>query len=218
MKRDPHDEALLEHYRRHSDEQPPAELDARILAAAKAAAQSNRRPGWRERLLHWLSASGHQHRWGVALASVAVLAVGLSLTQRTFEHAPPAAIPAIAPASSDAPTLRSAPALAPSAPIGDTHLFEEEAQSTEAESAAELGKRRAEARSQGVPALRQEPPAQAAAKADAAAPEPRASLLRLQGLYRDGRDDAAQQLREELQRRYPRLDIDAELRRLQEKP
>ncbi|MNN79911.1 hypothetical protein D3C81_1965960 [compost metagenome] len=54
--------------------------------------------------------------------------------------------------------------------------------------------------------------------ADVVTPEPWTSLRELRSLQQAGREDEARALREELHRRYPQLDIDAELRRLQEKP
>ncbi|MNP85613.1 hypothetical protein D3C76_1854260 [compost metagenome] len=54
--------------------------------------------------------------------------------------------------------------------------------------------------------------------ADVVAPEPWTSLRELRSLQQAGREDEARALREELHKHYPQLDIDAELRRLQEKP
>ncbi|MBO3277078.1 hypothetical protein [Pseudomonas schmalbachii] len=230
MNRDPQmprdaDQALLEHYRRHSGEQPSAELDARILAAARAAVQRPQRAGWQERLHRWLFGAGNHHRWGVAVAGVAVLGIGLSLTQRTFEDAPrqfdaPASVvPAPASEAPSQPMLRSAPApaMAPAAPAEQSVLFEQAESRGKVAVEAESSKRKAEASSQ-APQRAEELLAKPSAMADAAMPEPQASLWRLQTLQQSGQAEEARVLREELHKRYPQLDIDAELRRLQEKP
>ena len=83
------EQQLLEHYRTHQADQPSAALDARILAAA--AAQTRRqaeRPSLLARLYAWLCAGAARRRWSLALGSVAVLGLGLSLSLRTLEQAP----------------------------------------------------------------------------------------------------------------------------------
>lgn len=197
---DAEEEALLEHFRRHSEAEPSAQLDARILAAARAAVrpQASR---W-QRLRQWLF--GRPQRWSVALAGLATLGIGLSLTLRTYEQAPrydapaPVAAPAMQrQAMPQAPAFYAAPAApAASAPQADEErkVLAERAQDL----AAPTAKRKAEVA---------EP-----------RPEPEASLRRLLALQRQGDAAAAQQLRESLAQRYPQLDIDGELRRLQAQP
>lgn len=83
------EQQLLEHYRTHQADQPSAALDARILAAA--AAQTRRqteRPRLAARLYAWLFAGAARRRWSLALGSVVLLGVGLSLSLRTLEQAP----------------------------------------------------------------------------------------------------------------------------------
>ncbi|MDF3932060.1 hypothetical protein [Pseudomonas citronellolis] len=208
MKRDPQrpdaEEAeLLEHFRRHSDEQPSAQLDARILAAARAAARPSQSP-W-ARLGHWLF--GRPQRWPVALAGVATLGVGLSLALRTFEQAPryDAPVPAMAPApqaealsraaQQAAPALYSAPAAPAAAPEQPRALAES---ASMADEAAPMAKR--------------------SAKVAEAPAEPETSLRRLAELQRQGDQAAAARLRDELRRRYPQLDVEGELRRLEARP
>ena len=61
------EQALLEHYRQHSQAQPTAAMDALILAAA--AAQLTRvKPStlnWGQRLHAWVFGPGHQLRWSL---------------------------------------------------------------------------------------------------------------------------------------------------------
>lgn len=202
---DAEEEALLEHFRRHSDVQPSAQLDARILAAARAAAQP--RPSAWQRLRQWLF--GRPQRWSVALAGIATLGIGLSLTLRTYEQAPSrydAPVPAAAPsmqrqAMPQSPAFYAAPA-APAAMAPQAQERKALAESAQDE-VAPAAKRKAEAE---------------AAERSAAPPEPEASLRRLLALQRQGDATAVQQLRESLKQRYPQLDIDKELRQLQAQP
>ncbi|WP_425915470.1 hypothetical protein [Pseudomonas sp. GWSMS-1] len=122
MKHDQHmadeqERQMLEHFRQHTSGEPSAQLDAQILAAASAVARSagttEAKLGWSARLHSWLFDAGGRQRWSVALAGVACLGIGVSLTWRTFEQAPDAfdAVPsgaAMAPAAA-----RMAPQSAP---------------------------------------------------------------------------------------------------------
>lgn len=224
MNRDPHEQALLEHYRRHSDEQPSAQVDARILAAARAAAQPQaEKNGWAERLRHWLLGAGSPQRWGVAVAGLATLGIGLSLTLRTFDEAPerfdaPAA-PAMmrsAPAPAPAPAAAMAPAFAPPATPAPEYA--------EAKRKAEATVRNLASKQAAAPAVEAagrlaEEAEQPEALADAqAVQEPQASLLRLRTLQAQGKVEEAWALRQSLQQQYPMLDIDAALKVLPVKP
>ena len=80
-----HEQALLAHFRAHDSGEPSTELDARILAAASAAAREARQAdkpesGWAQRLHQWLFGSGRQ-RWSVAVAGLACVGIGVSLTK-----------------------------------------------------------------------------------------------------------------------------------------
>ena len=91
---DEQERQMLEHFRQHSGGEPSARLDAQILAAASAAMRSaattEAKPGLSARLHNWLFGAGGRQRWSVALAGVACLGIGVSLTWRTFEQAPDA--------------------------------------------------------------------------------------------------------------------------------
>jgi hypothetical protein len=115
MNDDPRDRELEEAYREASREAPPADLDARILAAAHRAVHARpedavRRPSWIDR-----------YRLPLAVAATALIAVTLSLmvedeTRREPEPDAPVAAPRDdAWGSRSAPT-RTAPAPALSAP------------------------------------------------------------------------------------------------------
>lgn len=85
------EQALLRHYREHSAMQPSAALDERILAAAYAAVAVAPEPPvaavsfWRGVHSRW-SGLFQPRRWPVALASLAVLGLGLGVSLRTLEH------------------------------------------------------------------------------------------------------------------------------------
>lgn len=113
---------MLEHFRQHSGGEPSAQLDAQILAAARAAVRSKApvaaKPGWSGRLHHWLFGAGGRPRWSLALAGVACLGIGVSLTWRTLEQAPDAfdAVP------SGLPTAPAAARMAPQSVPAPTPL------------------------------------------------------------------------------------------------
>ncbi|MDA8486448.1 hypothetical protein NNO07_25565 [Pseudomonas resinovorans] len=219
MNQDPHtpdamERELLEHYRRHSHDEPSASLDQRILAAAAAQAAQNRpepRPSLGERLHAWLFGAGGRQRWAVAVAGFATLGIGLSLTMRTQEEArqrfdAPPASPAqySAPAPAAAPMSRAAPATLASPPAQA-----EKKASAMADSVSE------EAR-QAEPMSLEAAPKTEMAKAKAAQPaEIDAELRRVLELDKAGKREEAHKLLDELQARYPQRDIAAELRELE---
>jgi hypothetical protein len=114
---DEQERQMLEHFRQHSRGEPNAQLDAQILAAASAAVRSTptteTNPTLSARLHRWLFGAGGRQRWSVALAGVACLGIGVSLTWHTFEQAPDAfdAVPSGAPMAPSAAKMaaQSAP-------------------------------------------------------------------------------------------------------------
>lgn len=239
MNRDPHEQALLEHYRRHSDEQPSAQLDARILAAARAAVQEHK-PRFAQRLHRWLLGAGSHQRWGVAVAGLATLGIGLSLTLRTFDEAPQRFDAPVAPAMMRAPA--PAPAMAPpAAPAVEAYSAAPALQSApagavldEAVAPKEQAKRKAEATARSLADLQKAAKPSADAKASAqlaeegephanlAQPqkdeEPRDSLALLRDLQERGDAQGAARVRDSLRQRFPDLDIDKALKELPDAP
>ena len=225
---DPHEQALLEHFRAHSQAEPSAELDARILAAARAA-QLSSKPSWSQRLHAWLFCPGGRQRWSVAVAGLACVGIGVSLTWRTLEHTPDVY---------DAPMPRAVMAPAPAAPMAEDAapqgLLREQAPAMQSYSQE---RQRAE-KKESAPVLaeeaRKQAPVASEALSDALAPEaassmaagaaPQASkaiqpeseqlLLQLLELRRGGKVDEAKALQQRLQRDYPQMDIEAQLQRL----
>lgn len=237
---------MLAHFRAHSPGEPSAELDARILAAANAAAPAavagEQPPGLSARLHSWLFGAGGRQRWSLALAGVACLGIGLSLTWRTFERAPDAfdAVP------SGAPMAPAAARMAPqSAPLAESAVVADEAERSRAAQsapviqgysadAAKAEKRLSAGASNqllreesAADALHEQLPQAARAPAVSAPEKPaeaagsqaeqqlRSELQRLLKLRRDGWADEADALLLQLMREHPELDIDAQLQQLQ---
>lgn len=207
-----HEQALLAHFRAHGNGEPSAELDARILAAASAATREAHQPdeaesGWAQRLHQWLFGSGRQ-RWSVAVAGLACVGIGVSLTWRTLEQTPDAldAVP---------PSVAMSPA-AP-APMAAKRAAEQEAV---APVATPQERMRSQAMARQAPSAdrAEAPMASSAALAPMAElvvrSEPREALLRLLELRKAGEQDEAQRLLEQLKADYPQLDIEAELAHL----
>ena len=213
-----HEQELLAHFRAHGSGEPSAELDARILAAASAAARETKQAqidsdnaGWAQRLHQWLFGSGRQ-RWSVAVAGLACVGIGVSLTWRTLEQTPEAfdAVP---------PSVAMSPA-AP-APIAAKRAPEQEAI---APMAAPQERMRSQAMARQAPSadMAEAPMASSAALAPMAElviqSEPREALLRLLELRKAGEQEEAQRLLEQLKADYPHLDIEAELAHLATEP
>ena len=207
-----HEHELLAHFRAHGSGEPSAELDARILAEASAAARETQQAakaesGWAQRLHQWLFGSGRQ-RWSVAVAGLACLGIGVSLTWRTLEQTPEAfdAVP---------PSVAMSPAAPAPAPMTAKRA-------AETEPMARMAVPQERMRSQAPSADIAEAPASATAIAPMAElviqSEPREALLRLLELRKANKHEEAQRLLEQLKADYPQLDIEAELEHLANEP
>ena len=123
---------LLTHFRQHSQGEPSAELDARILAAATAEARRAKpvQGGWQNWLQRLLAPSGM-----AALAGVACVGLAVSLTWRTLQEpaarmplevsqpmSAPIPEPLPAAASAPAPVAEEAAAFSDSLPAADSAL------------------------------------------------------------------------------------------------
>ena len=195
------DQQALEHYREQATGEPPAHLDALILAAARSAVPAPK-PGLWQR---WICAC-QQPRWQVAFASLVGIALMLTLVQRTPEQVPsydfaPAAPVAKQEAEAAPPALArslKAPAGALSAPAPAAPMAESaapaQAESFSADTADE-----------------------AKASKRAAAPvksldEQLREVLRLQ---KTGHKQAADKLLADLHKRFPDENLNARLKDLQ---
>lgn len=232
---------LLAHFRAHGEGEPSAELDARILAAAREAVRPPV-PSLGQRLHAWLFGPGGRQRWSVAFAGLACLGVGVSLTFQNLDRQPPeyavAPAPAMAPAA-PAPLARSAPApdagynaepAAPpmqafSAPAPAAEMKKAAPQFESAPVAAPADSATADARIAEQARLAADeafPPAAKLAKPAAAPLDPalQQGLQEVLELRRQGqaKAKAADERLEALRKAYPRQDLDALLKALEPSP
>jgi hypothetical protein len=236
---DEQERQLLEHFRRHSAGEPSAQLDAQILAAASAAVRHTNtaagKPGLSTRLHRWLFGAGGRQRWSVALAGVACLGIGVSLTWRTFEQAPDAfdAVPSAAPMAPAAARMapQSAPQAKSAAPAAELAAPSAAVTRDSSVDAAKAEKKLSSSQLQGdepaADALHEQLPQAArlpAVKALDSPVEPEANLAeqqlrselqRLLKLRSDGWADEADALLLQLMREHPEQDVDALLQQLQ---
>lgn len=249
MKHEPRDSAeleqsMLEHYRRHSEQAPPPDMDARILAAAQAQASAYKRAPAQQpalsRLQGWLFGGSQRARWSMAFASIATLGIGVGLATRTMERAPEQQYDA-APITLSVPA--PSPAMAPNAEAVDPDA------SYAAEASAEK-KARVQERAAARPEMRKQAPAvisgqlnEQLGKADAppappvapfadAAPNAAAPVLaakpggddtqlergleQILRLQRTGQAEEAEQQLQALQQRYPQQDVLKQLQHLRQ--
>lgn len=104
----PEDETLLQRYREQGTAQPPAAMDARILAAARQAV-APRRLSVLTRLGHWLTRASLAQRSSLAFGSLASAALALGLVWQSVQLPAPEGF-------GDRVVSVAAPAPAPSAP------------------------------------------------------------------------------------------------------
>jgi hypothetical protein len=77
------EDQVLKHYREHATSEPPAHLDAFLLAAAQREVSVQKLNLWKR----WVQAC-QKPRWQVAFASLVGVALMLALVQRTEEQLP----------------------------------------------------------------------------------------------------------------------------------
>lgn len=137
------DDEVLKHFRDHSSGEPPAHLDAFILATAHREAPAPKPNLWQR----WLRAC-QQPRWQVAFASLVGIALMLALVQRTPEQLPgydfAPAPKASAPAAKPEAAARFQATPAPAAPMADFAApMQRESINSEMADEAKLSKRAA---------------------------------------------------------------------------
>ncbi|WP_367373705.1 hypothetical protein [Pseudomonas lini] len=195
------DDEVLKHFRDHATGEPPAHLDAFILATAHREAPAPKPNLWQR----WLRAC-QQPRWQVAFASLVGVALMLALVQRTPEQLPsydfapapkasaPAAKPEAAARSQTAPTgAISAPA--PAAPMAEFSApLQRESINSEMADEAKISKRLAAPAKSLDDQLRE--------------------VIRLQDT---GQTQAAEALMTTLHKRFPKENLTARLKDLQKK-
>lgn len=115
-------EQVVEHYRKHGSGEPPAHLDAFILAAAQREVPAPKLGLWQR----WVQAS-QKPRWQVAFASLVGVGLMLALVQRSpepvpsydFTPAPKASAPVAKQEAEPPAAARSLSAPAPAAPMAE---------------------------------------------------------------------------------------------------
>ncbi|MDR8364826.1 hypothetical protein [Pseudomonas sp. JL3] len=188
------DDEVLKHFRDHSSGEPPAHLDAFILATAHREAPKPKPNLWQR----WLRAC-QQPRWQVAFASLVGVALMLALVQRTPEQLPSydfaPAPKASAPLAKPEAAARSQAAPAPAAPMADFAApMQRESINSEMADEAKLSKRAAAPVKSLDDQLRE--------------------VIRLQDA---GQTPAAEALMATLHKRFPKENLAAKLKELQKK-
>lgn len=212
---DAQEQQLLAHFREHSNGEPPAELDALILNAARAELARPARLSPAQRLHNWLFGAGRQ-RWSLALAGIACVGIGVSLTWRTLERTPDT-FDAVPGEVLMAPAMRSAAPAAPAAPMADAMpVPQARERQALAESTAKQSLATEVAPTEELAVGAASPAAPAAELSrQVAETEFVRQLRRLDKLRREGWQDEADQLLLQLMREYPQHNIEAELNALQ---
>lgn len=193
--RKPPEDQVLQHFREHSTGEPPAHLDAFILAAAHREVPAPKPNLWQR----WVQAC-QKPRWQVAFASLVGVALMLALVQRTPEQAPsydfapkssePVAKKEAAPAPSS--VARSLAVPAPAAPMaGFAAPAQSESISAEMADEAKVSKRTA------APAKTLDE-----------------QLLEVIRLQKAGQTHAADDLMATLHKRFPKENLSARLEEL----
>jgi hypothetical protein len=139
------EDQVLKHFREHSTGEPPAHLDAFILAAAQREVSAPKPNLWQR----WVQAC-QKPRWQVAFASLVGVALMLALVQRTpeqapsYDFAPKLSEPVAKKEAAQAPSsvARSLAAPAPAAPMaGFTAPAQSESINAEMADEAKVSKR-----------------------------------------------------------------------------
>jgi hypothetical protein len=197
----PEDE-VLQHFREHSRDEPPAHLDAFILAAAHRETPAPKPSLWQR----WVEAC-QKPRWQVAFASLVGVALMLALVQRTpeqvpsydFAPAPKASAPVAKKESAQVARSLAAPAGAISAPEPAAPMADFAAPAQTESISAEMADE----------AKVSKPPVMAPAKF---IDDQLREVIRLQ---KAGQPQAAADLMATLHKRFPKENLTARLKQLQ---
>jgi hypothetical protein len=188
----PEDE-VLKHYREHATSEPPAHLDAFLLAAAHREVPVQKPGLWKR----WVQAF-QKPRWQVAFASLVGVALMLALVQRTEEQLP---------------SYDFAPVPKASAPVAKKEAAEV-SPSVARSLAAPAGAMSAPAQSESINAEMADE-AKASKRAAAPAKTLDEQLREVVRLQKAGQTQAADALLKTLQKRFPDENLTARLKALQ---
>ncbi|SEP15335.1 hypothetical protein [Pseudomonas sp. NFACC39-1] len=197
---DSDEEMLLEHFRQHASGEPPASLDAFILAAARREAPTPAPSLWKR----WLQAC-QRPRWQMAFATVAGVALMIGLVVRS----PVPQSDLTSPASMEFSANRQEPAVAAAPPPSMS------APAPIARMAPQGERARAEANTDQV--LADKPAARMSKSAPVALPSLEQELLEILRLRQTGESKAADEKLLALHKRFPEEDLPARLEVLQKR-
>ncbi|WP_137805962.1 hypothetical protein [Pseudomonas sp. G(2018)] len=196
-------EQVVEHYRKHGSGEPPAHLDAFILAAAQRETPTPKPSLWQR----WVRAC-QQPRWQVAFASLVGVALMLTLVQRTpeqvpsydFAPAPEASAPVAKQEAESAPpaTVRALSAPAGAMPVPAAPMAELAAPAQRESFSAEMADE-----------------AKASKRAAAPVKSLDEQLLEVVRLQKTGQTQAADKLLADLHKRFPNENLTTRLKALQ---
>ncbi|MCF5233412.1 MULTISPECIES: hypothetical protein [unclassified Pseudomonas] len=195
MNHSPHtpDDELIQHFRQHSTGEPPASLDAFILATARREAPAPQPSLWQR----WLQAC-RQPRWQMAFATVAGVALMIGVVMRV-----PESQPEISPATfsaAPAPQMYAAPAPAPMARMAAAPKVE-----------------RALVQAEAIGAFADQPIEKLSKRAPLALPSLEEGLQEIVNLRMAGQAKAADEKLLTLHERFPEEDLPARLEALQKR-
>ncbi|KGU86387.1 hypothetical protein [Pseudomonas mediterranea] len=196
----PADEALIEHFRQHAGGEPPASLDAFILATARREAPAPRPSLWQR----WLHAC-QRPRWQMAFATVAGVALMIGLMLRS--PVPRDELPAPAALDYSAARQELAVAPAPAAPAAPAPM---------ARMAAPMGEL-SQVPEKPVQVLADEPMAKKSKPVPAVSPSLEQGLLEILRLRQTGQTRAADEKLLALHKRFPKEDLPARLEALRKR-
>ncbi|MCL6704532.1 hypothetical protein [Pseudomonas sp. T1.Ur] len=197
---DADDEMLIEHFRQHAGGEPPASLDAFILAAARREAPTPAPSLWQR----WLHAC-QRPRWQMAFATVAGVALMIGLVLRSPVPHDELAAPASMEFSADQqePAVAAAPPPAMPAPAPIVRMAPQ----------GELARAPASADQ----ALLEKPAAKMSKAAPAAQPSLEQGLIEILRLREAGDSKVADEKLLALHKRFPEEDLPARLEALRQR-
>ncbi|MBO1541046.1 hypothetical protein [Pseudomonas sp. OA65] len=192
------DERVVEHFRQHASGEPPASLDAFILAAARREAPAPAPSLWQR----WLQAC-QRPRWQMAFATVAGVALMIGLVLRSPVPHDELASPASMEFSADQQESAAAAPPAMPAPAPITRMAPQ----------GEL----ARAPASPMQSLAEKPAAKMSKSAPAALPSLEQGLMEILRLREAGDTKAADEKLLALHKRFPEEDLPARLEALQKR-
>jgi hypothetical protein len=194
---DPTDDVLIQHFRQHTSGEPPASLDAFILATARREAPARQPSLWQR----WLQAC-QRPRWQMAFATVAgvALMIGVVMRSPVPQHELSTATFSASPRELARPAPPAAPAPAPMA------RFAMAPQADSAQVQAEV-----------AGTLADEPVAKMSKRTPVALPTLEQGLQEILRLRQAGEARAADEKLLALYKRFPQEDLPARLEALQQR-